>query len=53
MPKYLGLNRANSEPAKKLFIDDVIETSYRDIYSILNKEDTSKELYSYSKKMKV
>lgn len=38
MPKYLDLNRANSEPAKKLFIDDVIETSYRDIYSILNKE---------------
>lgn len=36
VPKYLGLNRANIKPAKRLFIS--------------NKEDTSKELYSYSKK---
>lgn len=50
VPKYLGLNRANIKPAKRLFICDVIETSYKDIYSLSNKEDASKELYSYSKK---
>ena len=53
VPKYFGVNRTNIKLAKRLFICDVIETNYKDIYLILNKEDTSKELYSYSKKMKV
>lgn len=51
-PKYFGLNRANIKPVKRLFISDIVETSYKDIYSMLNKKDTSKKIYSYSKKIK-
>ena len=51
VPKYFGLSRANIKPAKRLFMDDVVETSYKNIYSMLNKENTSKKLYSYSKQI--
>ena len=50
-PKYFGLNRANIKPVKRLFISDIAETSYKDIYSMLNKKDTAKKIYSYSNKI--
>lgn len=52
VPKYFGVNRTNIKPAKRLFISDIVETSYKDIYSMLNKKDTSKKYIAILKKLK-
>ena len=51
-PKYFGLNRANIKPVKRLFISDIAETSYKDIYSMFNKKDTAKKYIAIPIKLK-
>ena len=51
--KYFGLNRKNLKIVKRLFLEDVTETSFKNIYLLLDKNNISKnKMYSYSNKIK-
>ena len=50
--KYFGINRTPLIPPKRLFNDCIISTTFKDIYDVLEKQEESDTLHSYSPKIK-
>ena len=51
-PKYFGIDRVPLVHSKRLFNDYIINTTFKNIYDVLEKPEPVDSLYSYSPKVK-